>query len=402
MVTGESEDGQPSGDRETVILALMEAASVTGPAKNLLGFCRWLQSADGRKTKLRMAIATFSRADGTSSSDGFAKAACAAGVETHIIHERYRFDRRVFGQLREIVDKVRPDIIQTHNGKSHLLLRLAPGLRRGRPWFAFQHGYQDTDLKLRLYNQLDRVSLRSADRVISVCEAFAPRLIKFGVLPKRIRVLHNSAVPAAHVATSARERVRRDFGAETGTPMILSIGRLSREKGHATLLRAVTRLPLPSWVLVLVGDGPERKALEGLAASLGIAERVRFAGFHADVSGFYAASDLFVLPSHSEGSSNVLLEAMVAGVPIVATDAGGNREVVIDGKSGLLAPVLDPEALATAMGRVLGNPDLARQLRTAASERAALEFSVDQYRERLTGYYAEVLGGNVAAERPDR
>ncbi len=373
---------------------------MTGPAKNLLGFCRWLQSAEGAQSGLRLVVVTFTRGNGVSSRDGFAKAASAGGVETHLIYERHRFDRSVVRQLRAIVAKVRPDIIQTHNGKSHLLLKLVPSLRRGRPWVAFQHGYQDTDLKLRLYNQLDRISLRSADRVVSVCEAFAPRLIEFGVARQRIRVLHNSAVPCAPVAADVRDTMRRDLGVDIGVPMILSIGRLSREKGHASLLRAAARLSIPAWRVVLVGDGPERKSLEVLAASLGISDRVRFAGFHADVSGFYAAADLFVLPSHSEGSSNVLLEAMMARVPIVATDAGGNREIIVDGESGLLAPVLDHEALAGAMGRLLTNPDLSGQLASAAFKRATREFSVDRYRERLSGYYAELVGAPEAAGAP--
>jgi glycosyltransferase involved in cell wall biosynthesis len=391
MVTRESQDGRLREQRETVILALMEAASITGPAKNLLGFCKWIQSADGRKTGLRVVVATFSRADGASSCDGFAKAARAAGVETHIIRERHRFDTRVFGQLRKIVDIVRPDVIQTHNGKSHLMLGIAPKLRAGRPWIAFQHGYQDTDLKLRVYNQLDRLSLRLADRVVSVCEAFAPRLTQFGVQREKIRVLHNSAVPTPTAPAANRDAVRRDLGVSDGVTVILSIGRLSREKGHATLLRAASRLSLPRWKLVLVGEGPERPNLVQLAESLGISASVEFAGFHSDVSRFYAAADLFVLPSHSEGSSNVLLEAMMAGVPIVATDAGGNRELVVDEVSGLLVPVLDPEALTVAIARVAGSAEMSQRLASAALQRASREFSVDQYRVRLTAFYAEAL-----------
>ena len=151
---------------------MMEAASVTGPAKNLIGFAKWLTTEEGAKLRLSVSIATFSRNSG---SDGFVSAARAAGIDTHVIRERRRFDREVIPQLREIVARVSPDIIQTHNGKSHLLMRSLPDLRVQRSWFAFQHGYQDTDLRLRLYNQVDRLTLRSADRVVSVCQAFAAR-----------------------------------------------------------------------------------------------------------------------------------------------------------------------------------------------------------------------------------
>jgi glycosyltransferase involved in cell wall biosynthesis len=143
---------------------------------------------------------------------------------------------------------------------------------------------------------------------------------------------------------------------------------------------------------VLVGTGPERPALEKLAGVLGISERVHFGGFHADVSPFYGIADLFVLPSRSEGSANVLLEAMMAGVPIVATRAGGNPEIVLDEKTGLLADVADPAGLADAVARLLEEPALAPRLVAASLARATREFSLDRYRQRLAAYYAEVLG----------
>src|SRR5262249_8877975 len=157
--------------------------------------------------------------------------------------------------------------------------------------------------------------------------------------------------------------------------VLLSIGRFSREKGHADLLQALGSLrSLPqAWKLVLVGIGPERDALGRLAASLEISERVVFAGFHPDVARFYAIADLFALPSHSEGSSNVWLEAMMAGVPIVATSAGGNSEILAHEKTALLVPTEDAPALAAAVARLLTQPDLAARLAEAAALRAAQE-----------------------------
>jgi glycosyltransferase involved in cell wall biosynthesis len=374
------------------ILAMMEAGSVTGPAKNLIGFCRWLATPEGAQTGISIAIATFDRNPG-SDGGGFARAARAAGIDTHVIREKYRFDPGVVAQLRNIVAAERPTIIQTHNGKSHLLIKSLPSLRAQRVWFAFQHGYQDTNFKLNVYNQLDRLSLRAAARVVSVCQAFTSRLIAYGVKPERIRVLHNSAVKAPSVPDSERRQLLARLGVSEHDAVILTIGRLSREKGHADLLRALAQMGTPhrDWKMVLVGIGPEREALETLADSLGLGKRIVFAGFHADVSSFYAIADLFVLPSRSEGSSNVLLEAMMAGVPIVATSAGGNPEIVLNEQTGLLTPVDDPAALAGAMGRVLGEPTLASRFAEAALSRAVNEFSLDRYRRRLVGFYAEAL-----------
>ena len=375
------------------ILAMMEAASVTGPAKNLISFCRWLRTAEGARTGLSVAIATFDRNARAYESDGFAGVARAAGIDTHVIRERYRFDPGVIAQLRELIAKEQPDIIQTHNNKSHLLVKLLPDLHAHRQWFAFHHGEVYIDFKQKVYNQIDRVSLRSADRVVSVCAAFAGRLIAYGVKPERLRFLHNAAMPVAPTAPDQRARLREQLGIGSDAAVILSIGRLSREKGHADLLRALGTLRSVArpWTLVLVGTGPEREALEKRARALGIGERVRFVGFHADVSPFYGIADLFVLPSHSEGSANVLLEAMMAGVPIVATRAGGNPEIVVDQETGLLAGVAEPTALANAVARLLEDRALASRFVAGARARATREFSLDRYRQRLASYYAEVF-----------
>jgi glycosyltransferase involved in cell wall biosynthesis len=379
------------------ILAMMEAASVTGPAKNLIGFGQWLNTPEGMRTGVRMSFATFDRNARADKADSFIGTARAAGIDTHVIQEKRRFSVGVIPQLRRVVAATNPDIIQTHNGKSHLLIKLLPGLRLRRQWFAFQHGYTSIDLKLRLYNQVDRLTLRSADRVISVCQAFAPKLVEFGVKSDRIRALHNAAVPIATINETDRTKLLDQLGIRRGERVILSIGRLSREKGHADLVRAAGGLGsiLGEWKLVLVGAGPEQSTLERLATSVGIRDRIVFAGHTSSVARFYSIADVFVLPSHSEGSSNVLLEAMMARVPIVATSAGGNAEIVLGGHTGLLVPIGDSLALANAIARFLRDRKLSQQCIDSAYARAASDFSVERYRARLLSFYDEVLAGSA-------
>jgi glycosyltransferase involved in cell wall biosynthesis len=395
-ITGQ--DARPS----VRVLAMMEAASVTGPAKNLIGFGRWLNTAEGQRTGVRLSIATFDRNAREDKTDSFIGTARTAGIDTHIIREKRRFTLAVIPQLRRIVADTNPDIIQTHNGKSHLLVKLLPGLRVRRQWFAFQHGYTSIDLKLRLYNHVDRLTLRSADRVVSVCQAFAPKLVEFGVRSERIRALHNAAVPIATISETDRTGLLDQLGIRHGEQVILSIGRFSREKGHADLVRAVGNLrSIPrEWKLVLVGAGPEQKALERLATSVGIGDRIVFAGQTSDVARYYAIADVFVLPSHSEGSSNVLLEAMMARVPIVATNAGGNSEIVLGGHSGLLVPVRDSPGLANAIVRLLQDRTLALQCVDSAYARAVSDFSVERYRQRLLSFYDEALSDAIAPNGP--
>jgi len=371
---------------------MIEANWVTGPAKNLIGFCRWLSTPEGARTRLEVAIATFTRNAGAE-NQAFTDAVRAAGVDLYMIRERFRFDLGVIPQIRAIASKFEPDIIQTHNNKSHLLVKLLPDLRTRRLWFAFQHGNTYTDLKQRLFNHVDRVSLRSADRAVTVCQAFAPRLVSCGVTPDRIRILHNSALPPSPVPPSELSELRSRLGIRTDEAMILTIGRFSREKGHAILLQALQRLRSNprKWKLVFVGAGPEHDTLMQLVRSLGLGELVIFAGSHSDVAPFYAAADVFALPSLTEGSSNVLLEAMAAKVPIVATKTGGNPEIILHGETGLLVPISDSQSLASAIAQLLGAPDLASRFAKAAFVRAMHEFSVEKYRRRLVGFYVEAL-----------
>ncbi len=149
------------------------------------------------------------------------------------------------------------------------------------------------------------------------------------------------------------------------TRVVLSVGRLSKEKGHATLIRAMAELPPMSSDqvrLIIVGDGPERAPLISHCARLDLSGIVRFVGYRRDVAPYYAIADVFVLPSFSEGSPNVLLEAMDGGVPIVATAVGGIPEMIHDREQGLLVPAGDAPAIARAIAALLNDAELGKTL----------------------------------------
>jgi glycosyltransferase involved in cell wall biosynthesis len=375
------------------ILALMEAASLTGPAKNLIAFGRWLSSDEGRPVGMDLSIATFDRDSRVDQPDGFVAEAARAGLQTHILQERRRFDPGVLPQLHKLIESVDPHIIQTHNNKSHLLVRLASRSRENRLWFAFHHGDAYTNLRQRFYNHIDRFSLRDADRVITVCDAFGRRLIRTGVPPGHLRILHNSAVPPPALTSAERLALRGSLGATEDQALILAVGRLSSEKGHADLIQALGHLRMIErrWRTVFVGDGPEHAALVRLADKLGIADRILFAGFRGDAARLCQAADIFALPSHSEGSSNALLEAMSAKLAIVATVAGGNSEILESERTALLVPVRRPAEMASALARLIVDPAYTAALGDAAFRQVAETYSPSQYRERLCSYYQEAL-----------
>jgi len=345
------------------LLVIIEAATVTGPAKNLLEFCRTVQN----RSDIQIAVATFDRGRGETD---FTAAAEQAGVPVSLIPESSASDWRVIGRIGDLVAANNPDIVQTHAVKSHFLVYLSR-LWRQRRWVAFHHGYTTTDTKDRLYSQLDRVSLRAASRVFTVSQAFKRQLLERGVNASRVDVVQNavSLEWAERVRALDRQAIRARLGIAPDEKVLLAIGRMSIEKRHIDLLTAFRQMRGDNsrMRLILVGDGPERAFLQASAG-----DGLIFPGQIRDTSEYYAASDVMVLPSLTEGSPNVLLESMAIGIPLVATRVGGIPEIVSDGESALLVAPNDPEALAAAIREILeGDPD--KRSRLIANARRAIE-----------------------------
>jgi len=384
----------------------MEPKTVTGAAKSMLGFCREVNELKAKLPDLReieTSIITFERGAqaGTASEvagpspNEFVVAAREMGLDVDIIPERARFDLSVVSALRNVVERRKPDIILTHHVKSHLIIRLS-GVWHSYPWVAFHHGYTKTQARERLYNRMDRLSLPKADRVVTVCEAFARELTSRAGVPRgRIHVQHNSIRPERARDPEQAQSVRKQFEIAPDEKVVLSIGRLSSEKAHLDLVLAFNLLreinPNFRSKLIIVGDGPERGRLDETVRSFGLADSVRFAGQIRNVLPLYDAADVFALPSHSEGSPFVLLEAMAAKVPIVATAVGGVPEMVTDEESALLSPPGNPHALAAAIARVLGDSQLAKRLTANAYALVTSTFAPETQVRSLIELYRSIL-----------
>jgi glycosyltransferase involved in cell wall biosynthesis len=252
--------------------------------------------------------------------------------------------------------------------KSHFLVHRA-GVRKNCKWVAFHHGYTSTDLKMRVYNQLDRISLPNADRVLTVCRPFADQLAARGVDRARLRVQHMPVRPFL-ISPDDPGKLRNELGLPPDAKVILSVGRLSHEKGHCDLISAFAllreRVYDETLCLVLVGDGPERVRLEQQAKDSGAQGQILFTGHRDDAKRFYGIANIFALPSYTEGTPNVLLESMAAGVPIVSTRVGGIPELVNDGENALLVPARLPQAMADALEKLVRSPVLRIELSEAA------------------------------------
>jgi glycosyltransferase involved in cell wall biosynthesis len=388
------------------VLTFIEATVVNGAAKTLLNFCDSLRESKD-DNPVEMTIATFHRGAVSPGkpANAFVEAVESRGIRAIVIPERYRFDPQSLRALHRVVKEEEPDLIQTNNVKSHALIKIS-GLYRNHRWLGFHHGYTVPDLKMKLYNQLDRWSLPSADSVVAVCGPFRDQLISMGVPAPRIRVLHNSAAVLDPIPATLSDEVRERFGLQRdGTKVLVSIGRLSFEKGHADMLRALHLLQTAQpdrWKVLLVGSGPEESNLRELTSTLGLESQVTFASHQHDVLPFYGLADAMILPSHSEGSPHVVLEAMSAGVPIIATRVGGIPEILTDNRTALLVPPRNAEAMSSAISRLLASPELAESLASNAREVLIQRFSHKAYKESLLSIYDELLStaSPVEVRRP--
>jgi glycosyltransferase involved in cell wall biosynthesis len=394
------------------LLTVIEASTVTGPAKLLLDFCvqaRLHTAEHDSLPTVRPSVVTFVRGPDTDRDttgalahtsgpypNEFIAAACQSGIEVDVIPERFQFDRRVITELRRVVEQRAPDIIETQHVKSHFLVRLSR-LPHHYPWVAIHHGYTTTNLRMRAYNQLDRWSLRGPSRVITVCNAFARQLARRGVPLEQLRVVHSAIDPAWARAEEHADggALKRQLGIEPNTHVLLTVGRLSGEKGQVDLVIALDHLRriLPGAVvrLVIIGDGPERQRIVRTAASLGVDQQIVLVGHVTDVRRYYALADLLVLPSHSEGSPNVLLEAMTSRLPVVATAVGGVPEIVHHDDSALLVEPRDPRAMASAISRLLLDKQLAQRLAENAYTIVTNQLSSEARMRSLVEIYRQLL-----------
>ena len=369
------------------VLTLIENATVTGPARNVIEFGKVAMP------DVEVTIVTYQRGPEESA---LASAAREAGLPIALVAERRRWDTRVLQQLRQTIAAINPDILETRNVKSHFLVRLL-GLQKKYPWVAWNHGYTETSSLDRMYTLLDRWSLGGAYRVVTVCQPFADKIAALGVSRDYIRILHNSVKPFVAPAPDEVAAVRRQLTIRDEEAVILSVGRLSHEKGHADLIRTAAALvAMPGtqdFRVVIVGDGPERQSLANLAARLGVEKQVVFAGFQRDTRPYYAMATIVAVPSHSEGSPNVVLEAMAAGLPIAANRVGGIPEILEECVTGLLVEPRNPDAMAKALFRLLSDDELRGRLGAAAKAQATSAHTPEAYRQALVDFYRETLRG---------
>jgi glycosyltransferase involved in cell wall biosynthesis len=257
--------------------------------------------------------------------------------------------------------------------------------------------FHDTGEWMSLWHRaLERSFISRSDGAIAISRAVADGLIRrHPSLDGRVFILPNAAPPRHVHMEKKAELKKRLFGFDGNAPVVGFVGRLDEgAKGLNILLKAAEIVVawMPNFRLVLIGDGPARAKLERTALLAGLRGRTSFLGGRADVEECYGAFDVLVLPSLREGFGIVLLEAMAAALPVVASRIGGIPEVVVDGETGILVPPADAEALARALHSLLADPERAEIFGQKGRERAREFFDFDDYIKRLERFYVDTAG----------
>jgi glycosyltransferase involved in cell wall biosynthesis len=349
------------------VAALIATESVSGPGRQLAALADRLADVG-----VDLRVLVFNRH--MERMPPFAEHLARAGVAYSVIADGGALDWSMVTAVRRHLDEHGATIVQTHGYKASAIgyaLKRQPG---ARPWIGCFHGVTRKGLKDGMYHGIERWMLRAADRIVVVARS---QLSSFPGCGDRTHVIDNAIIPLRRSRELAPVTLP-----DMPRPRIGVIGRLSREKGIDLFLQACAQLRDAGrgFSAVIVGDGPEETSLRQLCETLKLRD-VHFAGRVDEMTGIYEQLDLVVLPSRSEGLPNVLLEAVHAGVPVVATSVGAVPDVLRDPAAGVLVPPGKPHALADGIAKALSMApsENAARARMEVLERFSIERRVEQH-----------------------
>ena len=311
------------------------------------------------------------------------------GIKVVMVKRRPGIDFFLPFRLAHILKKERVNLLHTHNMGPLFYGSLAAWLARVPIVLNTRHGRErkiGSQWIWRLNNEIITIS-EDAKKELSISNR---------INSEKIRVIYNGIETKQYITKTNIYKVKKVLNINS-TLVIGTVARLSPEKDQFTLLEAFSKIAqmVDSVKLVIVGDGILRQELERRSKSLGIKDKVLFLGFRQNISEILSIFDVFVLSSLTEGIPLTLLEAMAAGKPVVATNVGGNPEVVVDGETGFLVPPKNPEKMAEAIITLLKNEELAMKMGEAGRKRVEEKFSL----ERMVREYEEIYRNLLKYDR---
>jgi glycosyltransferase involved in cell wall biosynthesis len=310
-----------------------------------------------------------------------------AGVPIHPIVLPPRSYWSQCRELRRLVRNLRPQIIHSHGYVADVIVGAVRTVSHV-PTASTTHGFTGGGRKNRVYEWLQVQSLRRFDSVAAVSSSIRSRLLAEGLRSERVHLIRNALAPSSNGLS--RHEARRELGIPDDVVAIGWVGRISHEKGLDVLVSALGDLADLTFRVVVIGEGRERRAVEELAETLGVASRLHWVGSVPDAARLMRAFDIFALTSRTEGTPITLLEAIYASVPVVACAVGGVPDV-ISGAEGLLVAADRPAELAFALREVLTQPREAATRAGRAAERLARDFSLETWLDSYQELYRMVV-----------
>jgi glycosyltransferase involved in cell wall biosynthesis len=307
----------------------------------------------------------------------------AEGIPVHALHARGRLDPLALGRLFDLLREGEFDIVHSHLFRADIYAGLAVGRLGGRRPLLVSTRHNDDRFFLNPFVGIVHYMLSSRqDLIIAISDHIARFTVARGVRdPSRVRrVYHGLETPDTRELERDALRIRSELGLTVDDFLVGNVGRLAPQKGQRHLVEAMPLLleRVPRAHLAIAGGGDLEEYLRDLAIELGVEERVHVLGPRRDVPSLMHAFDAFAMPSIWEGFGLVLLEAMAAARPIVASRVATIPEVVLDGETGLLVTPADSDELADALARVARDPERARRMGEAGRERLRAQFSIDK------------------------
>jgi glycosyltransferase involved in cell wall biosynthesis len=305
-----------------------------------------------------------------------------------MLHCQGRADWRAVRQIEDCIQDDGIELLHTHGYKADLYGYVA-ARRSGKPIVATCHNWVGGTAALGIYNHLDRMALKRFHGLAAVSDSVAQRLLNSGVAATKIRTIANGIDVEPFERALPSPTLNFD-----GNKVIGMVARLDLQKGFEYLLGAAREVcgVFPALKVVIVGEGPDRQAIESMIQRFGLQSNVILAGQHSEMPGIYAAMDIFVLPSLNEGLPMTILEAMAASRPVIATRVGAISSVIKDGETGLLVDPGDINGLRDALARLLTDSDLCRRIGSAGHDWVSRNYTSEVMALKYRAMYDEVLG----------
>jgi glycosyltransferase involved in cell wall biosynthesis len=380
VVSRPGSDGSALGGALPSVLHILAPADFGGLESVVLTLARGQLDAGQRVT-----VAAF--VDPTRSDHSFGAALTEAGIPGRTIPlatRAYLEERR---RVRDLIRELRPAVVHTHGYRPDVV-DSGVSRRMGVPTVTTVHGFTRGAGRARIYEWIQRRWFRRFDAVVVVSEPLRRELIASGVRVQHIHLVRNAWRAPRPPLARAGAREALDLGPRAR--IAGWVGRLTAEKGPDVMVEALAACNARDLALSIVGGGPMEAELRALAEKRHVAHRVRWHGIVPDAGRYLTAFDALLMTSWTEGTPIVLLEAMAAGVPIIATAVGGVPDVV-SGREAVLVPAGDVAALGRALAEVLEDQDAAAVRCEEARKRLEREFSVEPWVQRYRDVYSSCL-----------